>query len=312
MEDFTLDLTSDDVSKVAPNAGGAFHRIAFGDYDWEITDVEQETKTGQKPHVMLNVTFKCVKAHDDKNAEEIGQMINGRYAGSPQSPKFMQQRLANLLLAAKVQIPAGQKLKKSMLIGRKLSASVIWVVAKPYMNQETGETTQSVFANLIGERPIGAQRPGTVDPVRDSAKAAKFVRDQYGDGADDEETETPPWANPSGGVEADAAPATATSSYRDEAEAATDPSVHQYRAHVALKTPHAELARTTLVNAGWDPEGPVNVDHLGDMKGAYLAAFPPASTGLPGLPALGAAPSNGATGAAPAKPRTGTRQARTT
>jgi hypothetical protein len=316
-EDFTLDLTGEDVAKRTPNAGGAFHRVQYADYKFRIVDVEQQAKEGEKPHVMIVCTFSIVAAHELANAGEVGQQMTGRYAGSPQSPKFMQERLANLIKACALQLPPGQKLKRSMLVGREFDASVVWTKGQPKMDMETGQTRTPVYANVIGERPVGAPRPPTIDPVRDSRDAAKHVAAEYGDDSDDEvaaPAPTPaPWTAPAStaGVTTTVTPPApaSTSSWRDEAEAT--PAVHQYRAHIKLETAHAAAARQGLIGIGFDPDGPLDVAHLDDAtKAQYLAKFPVgAPGGLPGLPPATAPTGNGAAPAA-AKPRTGTRAPR--
>lgn len=305
VDEFTMSVDAGELAKANPdNFGGEFRRHAIGDFKFRCVDAWTETKKGDKPHVMLVLDWQSTHAYGAEK-DGVGETITARYAGSPQSPKMMQDSRARLLRSLGIN---GGTLSKKSFIGREVDASVIWTLAKPRMNTETGELQQTVFTNITCERPVGSKRPETFDPARESAKAVKYLADKYGE-SDDAPEETPPWAAPSGGLEQPAGAASNTPSWRDEAEA--DPTVHQYRAHVKMATPHAELARTTLVGQGWDPDGPINADHLGDMKAAYHAAFPPApSGGLPGLPSLPA--TNGAAPASAPKARTGTRQPRTT
>lgn len=295
-DNFSLDLDQDDINSFNPNAGAGFHRVKYGDYRFKIMDAEQVTKEGENPHVMLKPTFQILHAYDAANASEVGTTMDARYAGSKASPKFMQDRLANLLAAIKLPPP----ITKSKLIGREFDATVVWNLGKPQMDQETGQMKPAaVFANVIAERPVGGPRHPSVDPRRDSMKAIRHLEETYGDAGDSTPaTAAPaPWEAPATAVgsKPDVAPTTPT--WRSEADAA--PEVHQYRAHVQLKTQLAAQARDVLVNNGFDPEGPVDVAHLpADLAEAWGKAFPATAAkpaGLPGLPSLGSA-----NGAAPA------------
>lgn len=147
-----------------------------------------------------------------------------------------------------------------------------------------------VFANIIAERPVGEQRPVNVDPERDSRPAARHLDQQYGETeTPGEAPDVPPWMTATNAPQAQtAATETATTpSWRADSEG--DANLHEYRAHIKLNTPHAEMARKGLIDSGFDPDGVVDATQLGDVKEAYNAAFPSkAAGGLPGLPGLGA------------------------
>jgi hypothetical protein len=295
-QEWTLDVSETELSNANPNNfGGEFRRVPFGDYDGEIADWQLEAKEGGKrPHTMSVVTFKITKAYEDKNADYVGDIIVARYAGSPQSPKMMQDSRARLFAAMK--LGPGQH-KRSAMIGKRISFSVIWNLAAPYMNQETGKTSRSVFANVTAERPVGHARPAQLDVDRLSAKAEKWIEENYGDDTDDAPTgERQAWeggssdagAGADAGGEADAGTSDAPT-FVPEAELAKHPdvaSIMQYRAYIKLKTEHADAAREALVSLGVDPEGPINVDLIEDepLKAA-LAPKPAVKAG--GLPALG-------------------------
>jgi hypothetical protein len=310
--DWALDVSDAELSKANPNNfGGEFRRVHYGDpYTLEIADAQQEAKEGAKPHVMLVLTWKVVAAGFDAGKDYIGDSIVARYAGSPQSPKLMQDSRARLFAALK--LGPGQH-KRSALIGKRVDAAIVWNLAAPYTNQETGKISRSVFANVTGERPVGGQCPPTLDPEKMSAKAAAWIEENYGEESDTGgSSDTPAWEQPATAVgsEADAGDAGDTApSWRPESEI-TDPGVFTYRALIKLGHEHADAAREGLTQLGFDPDGPVDVAQLsGEIAEQYKAKFAPAKpAGLPGLPSLGA--SNGAaaggTAAAPAR-RTGTR-----
>lgn len=292
-ENFSIDV---DVSNVVPNEGGGFRRVPFGDYKFRIVDAIQKPKEGEKPHVMLKPTFVIVEARDPKNAHAVGMQTDGLYAGSRQSPKYMQERLACLLRAIGVNLAQGQALSKSMLVGREFDGTITWELGKPVFDEATGGQKRYVNSRICAERTVGTARPASINPEADSREAAKFLEATYGDtdAADATPADAAPWAQPNGGAQASAGTqAAAPSGFRPEADA--DANVMQYRVYVALKTPHAEQARGALVAAGFDPEGPINADLLVEpLKGQYLAAFPPAAQanagalpGLPGLPPAG-------------------------
>jgi hypothetical protein len=284
-QDWALDVSDEELSKANPNNfGGEFRRVRFGDYDGEIVDWQLETKEGAKPHQMSVVTFKITKAYASEGEGYVGDMITARYAGSPQSPKMMQDSRARLFGALK--IGAG-KLTRSAVIGRKITFSVIWNLAKPYMNQETGQTTRSVFANVTAERPAGAPRPTSLDVERLSEKAAKWLEETYGDdetsSGEAQEWEKPATPSPDAGGSGTEEPAQAT--FKPEDEIADDADVMTYRAHVKLKTEHADDARAALVDQGIDPDGPINVKVLPEELQAALNPKP----AKPALPSLGGA-----------------------
>lgn len=295
-ENFSLDLTSDDVNQYQPSAGAGFQRVKFGDYRFKITDAEQAAKEGDNPHVMLVPTFTIIAAYDKANESEVGSSMQNRYAGSKASPKFMQQRLVNLLQAIKLTPP----ITRAKLIGREFDGTVVWNLGKPQMDPDTGEMKPAnVFANCIAERPVGAPRPPQVDPRRDSAKAAKHLEEQYGEVIGDDATPTAaaPWSAPAAAAAAE--PEAPTSTWQPESAAPAD--VHAYRAHYQLGTPHADLAKDGLIKIGFDPDGPVDPAKLP----ADLAAQWKAKKEVPaGLPPLGA---NGAAAPATAGKRVGQR-----
>jgi len=307
--DWALDVSDAELSKANPNNfGGEFRRVIYGDpYTLEIADAQQEAKEGQKPHVMLVITWKVVGAGFDAGKEYIGDSLVARYAGSAQSPKLMQDSRARLFAALK--LGAGQ-VKRSQLIGKRVDAAIVWNLAAPYTNQDTGKTSRSVFANVTGERPVGGQCPTSLDTEKMSAKAAQWIAEEYGDEADAaSDSDAPAWEKPAhaAGSEADEGADSSAPSWRPESEI-TDPGVFTYRAVVKLGGEHAEAARDGLTQLGFDPDGPIDVAQLsGDIAEQYKAKFSPAKpAGLPGLPSLGA--SNGAAPAAAPARRTGTRQ----
>lgn len=294
--DFALDVSEEELAGANPNNfGGEFRRVHFGDYRFKIADIELATKEGQKPHQMLVVTSSVVHSYDGGKCDDyVGDSITSRYAGSAQSPKMMQDSRARLFAALK--IGAG-RLNKSQLIGREFDASVVWNLAKPYVDPDTGEKKQIVFANVTGERPVGAPRPASLNPAQMSAKAARYIADTYGDDDDGDsaDDETPqPWEKAGSAAQPETQEDTSQATgFKSEEEINASPeaaSYHTYRAHVKLNTEHGPAAREALVGLGVDPDGPIEVKHLPADLAAKLAPVKPALPSLPAIGANGAAP----------------------
>src|SRR5947207_15932593 len=111
-ENWALDgIDANFLQQVRPNEGArSRERPPKGDYRFKITALEQKAKLGAKPHVMIVPTMTIVKAYDEANASGVGLELLGWYAGSPQSPKMLQERLACLILACDIKLGPGQKL----------------------------------------------------------------------------------------------------------------------------------------------------------------------------------------------------------
>lgn len=287
-QDFAIGITGDDLAGVSASDGTGFKRVPFGDYTFKIVEIEQKAKEGAKPHVMLKATFSVVEAADPANNHAVGMTVDGLFAGSPQSPNFMQARLKNLLQAASVTLKGGQGLKRSDLIGRQFAGTVVWELSQARMDPTTGVEKRYVNARVVGERPTGTARPAAINPEGDSRDAIAYLEAKYGDAgvgsSGGEATAPPPWAAPAPETKIETP---AASGFRPESEA--DGTHHTYRAYVKLKTQYEEQARNELVKAGFDPDGPIDPEKLTDptVKQAYLAKFP-TNGALPGLPALGA------------------------
>lgn len=294
--DFDLGFTPEEYEQLTPNQGLSFRNVMFGDYTFEISAaIAQPTTNAKKPHIMLKITARVITPSDDANKDEIGSEITGLYAGSPQSPDFMKQRLKALCLATGVSPAKGGALKGSMFIGKRFDASVVWELSPSDKLDDFGRPKMYVNARLKGERKVGVERPQALNPVAESFKAK-----QYADGGAAATTgEAAPWdAN---------ADATASAGGGDDAagfidEGEVDGIGMAYRAVVAIGGADAEGARETLIGAGIDPEGPINIDLVEDpaIKKEYLAKFPPAGAAKK----LGALPPLNGSGN---RPKTGTR-----
>src|SRR3569833_272521 len=120
-QDWAIDVSDSELSKANPNNfGGEFRRVMYGDpYTLEITDAQRESKEGAKPHVMMVLTLKVVGAGFPEGKNYIGDAMVARYAGSPQSPKMMQDSRARLFAALK--LGPGQH-KRSSLLGKRFDA----------------------------------------------------------------------------------------------------------------------------------------------------------------------------------------------
>jgi hypothetical protein len=296
-EDFDLGFTPEAWAGIAAWDGVDGALINVGHYRWRISKTAPEsTKKADKPHVMMKVTFQIVHAYDEKNKDMVGLTIDGRYAGSKESPEVMQKRLKSLAEAAKVQ-PTKQGIKASAFVGREIDASITWELSQDNSKFDpmTGKPKMYVNARLKAERQVGAALPAGFDPIFDS-RAAVAYREKGESGASAPEGDAAPWA---------AAPATPAAASTEAPPAdlikeTDDGTVHGYRAVVALNGEDAQQAREALLAAGYDPEGPIDPELIADaeIKAAYAKAMAPAPAATaPKLAPLG----NGA------KARTGAR-----
>jgi len=287
--DFDLGFTPEEFEQLTPNQGLNFRNVMFGDYTFEISATEIQVSKGNKPHNMLKVTSRVVVALGDEGKDEIGSEITNLYGGSPQSPDFMKQRLKALCIATGVNPAKGGKLTGAMFIGKRFDASVVWELSKSDKLDDFGRPKMYVNARIKGERKVGGERPAALNPIAESQKAK-----QYLDG--DTKTDAAPWdAGASDTPAGDAVEEAPGFVPEDQVDALG----HAYRAVYKIGGPDADTARETLIGAGYDPEGPINLDLIEDaaIKKEYLAKFPPASAAKPAsLPPL-----NGS------RPKTGTR-----
>jgi hypothetical protein len=294
-EDFDLGFTAEEFEQLQPNLGLGFRRVMFGDYTFEIVGTAiQPTKGSKKPHNMLKVTARVVAAADEANKNEIGSEMSNLYGGSPQSPDFMKQRLKALCIATGVNPTKGGKLMGSAFIGKRFDASVVWELSKSDKLDDFGKPKMYVNDRIKGERKVGAERPQMLNPVAESQKAKQYADgDTAGVGG-----EAAPWDAAAGGEGGDVGGEggdTGTEAGGFVPEDQVDAIAHAYRAVVALGGDDAAGARETLIGAGYDPDGPVNVEMIddADLKKAYLAKFPPEGAAAPkkagGLPPLNGA-----------------------
>lgn len=293
-EDFDLGFTPEEYEQLTPNQGLSFRRIMFGDYTFEITATEIQVSKGKTPHNMLKVTSRVVVVLDEANKDEIGSETSTLYGGSPQSPAFMKQRLKALCVATGVNPTKGGKLMGSMFIGKRYDASVVWELNQGDKLDDFGRPKMYVNDRIKGERKVGAERPTLLNPAAESAKAKQHLdAGPAGDGA------AAPWDAAGAGAEVPEGAAEEPAGFVPEEQ--VDALGHAYRAVFKIGGPDAETARETLIGAGYDPEGPVNIELIEDpeIKKAYLEKFPPAGAAPKkgGLPPL-----NGG-----GRPKTGTR-----
>jgi len=296
--DFDLGFTPEEYEGLKPNQGLSFRNIMYGDYTFEIAGVEIQVSKGKKPHNMLKVTSRVVAALGDEGKDEIGSENTNFFAGSPQSPDFMKQRLKALCIAAGVSMGKGGKLTGSMFIGKRYDASVVWELSKSDKLDDFGRPKMYVNARIKGERKVGGERPATLNPAAESLKAK-----QYQDAGTNGSVDAAPWDAGAGDVgEVDTTAGDEAAGFIGESE--VDSIGHAYRAVVAIGGADAEGARETLIGAGIDPDGPIDINLVEDpeIKKSYLAKFatPAESKKVGGLPPL-----NGSA----ARPKTGTRPA---
>lgn len=294
-EDFDLGFSPEEFEKLSPDQGVGYSRIKYGDFTFEISGAAIQPSKGKTPHNMLKVTARVVAAVEGANKSEIGSEITGFYAGSPQSPEYMKKRLKALCLATGVAPSKQGGLKGSQFIGKRFDASVVWELSKSDKLDDFGRPKYYVNDRLKGERKVGAERPGGLNPNAESAKAEKYLAS--GDSPGGAGGDAAPW-DAGAASNSDVTPeAEGVSGFIAEEE--VDGLGHAYRAVYKLGGDESEAAKETLLGAGIDPEGPVKVDMIEDpaVREAYEEKFAPkAPAGKPtGLPPL-----NG-------KSRTGTR-----
>lgn len=290
------------------NDGASFTRHPIGDYRGKIKEIEvKASEKAEKPHNMIVVTVETTGVGRDGDKEAIGQTIVTRY-GTPQSPKFMQQRTANLCKALDLRGPFAPK----SLVGRELEYTIVWEKGDPTTNS-AGEEKIYVNSRLQCERKVGAPPP-KVNAKAQSAAALKYLASELDldGGADDKAGtaapagDTPAWAQ--GGTAGTAGAATTASTAAASTflpEAQVPPAVHQYRAAIAMGVPQADAHRKTLIAKNINPDGPIDAVHLPEKMRADFQAFL-AKQGDGALPDL-----DGATNGA-AAPKTGTRTKQST
>lgn len=288
---FDLGFTPEAFDGLAADQGVGYRRTAIGHYTFEVAKGEIQASKGEKPHNMLKLTWRAVKALDEKNASEVGSEIVAYYAGSMQSPPYMQKRLKAVCLALGV-APTKAGLKLSAFIGKRADASVVWELSKSNKIDElTGKAKWYVNDRIKGERKIGSELPPGLNIVAESLKAVKFL--ENGDAPEGEgEGETAEWDQTAGG----GTEAGGTGAASFIAEDQVDALGHTYRAAFKIASgAEADQHRDALVAAGIDPEGPIKIDLIQDedIKKAYVAKF---GGGKPagGLPPLGGKPAGNA------------------
>lgn len=297
--DFDLGFSPEDFEKITPDQGVGRRQIKFGDYTFEISAVDVQTSKGKTPHNMLKVTARVVASADAENKAEIGSEITSFYAGSPQSPDYMKKRLKALCIATGV-MPKNGGLKGSQFVGKRFDASIVWELSKGDKLDDFGRPKMYVNDRMKGERKVGEDRPLGLNPAAESAKAHQHLERGSSGGDFEASGDRPAWENDGAGSGGDAAGGgeVEQGGFMDESE--VDALGMAYRAVYKLGGEEAEQAKETLISAGIDPEGPVQIDMIEDpeIKKAYEAKFAPKpQPKAGGLPPL----ANG-------KGKTGTRQ----
>lgn len=268
--DFDLGFTPEQFSTLQAEDGAGWRRTLFGDYTLKIVDGEiQPTKNAKKPHNMLKVTFEVIKSHEERTAAEVGSQVTNLY-GTANSPEFMQKRFKALCEACKV-VPGKGGLKFSQLLGKQFDASIVWELSDSGKLDDFGQKKFYVNDRVKAERPVGTPRPKTLNPTADSQKAARYLEQQSSEPAATPTSEAAPWqaAGNGGG-----APDVETSAPSFLPESEVEPVAHEYRAIYKLGGEDAAAAKQALIDAGTDPDGPIDTVHLSDeMKAAYEAKF---------------------------------------
>jgi hypothetical protein len=288
-EDFDLGFSPEEFEQLQVNQGLGIRRIHYGHYTFEIVSAAPQTSKGKTPHVMMKVTARVVAAADGANKSEIGSEISNFYAGSPQSPEFMKQRLKALCVATGVSAGKSGGLKGSHFIGKRFDASVVWELSKSDKLDDMGRSKYYVNDRMKAERKVGSEIPMGFNPNAESAKAEQYLAGSAPDAAGGV-GDIAPWDQGSANGVVELAPiggeASAPTGFIDESE--VDPVAMAYRAVYKLGGDESADAKTVLLDAGIDPEGPVNVELITDpdLRKAYEAKFAPKIETKPGLPPL--------------------------
>lgn len=292
VQDFVLgDFTPEMRTSLVPSDGGNFQRIPFGDYRMRIIEAKQQTKEGERPHVMIKVTFKVI----DGVKDGIGLEVSELYGGSAESPRLMKNKMEALLQALGVStIP-----RRSSFIGREVNATIVWELSKEQIDPTTGEGRRFVNERVKYVRSTNAARPDKVNPESESRQAASYLEEKGWWSPSSSDGDTAPWGSSTGEL-----PSLLHSGFKPESQA--DESVFTYRAHVKVGGPLAEQARAALVNEGFDPDGPIDANRVDEsIRAAFLkVAAGTTTTTLPPLVGMGEMRNNGG------RPRTGTRAPR--
>lgn len=299
-ENFELGWSPEEASNLDSHAGGnGFKLIPWGDVRVKIIEAIGQESKGKSPHLMLVPTFEIIHAYDkSKSAASVGETIKGYY-GTKASPEFMQKRTKALMDACKI-VPKG-KLTNTMFVGKEFDASIIWEVSDSNkIDPNTGKAKKFVNARLLGERPVGGERPKTINPEGDSSAAIKHLEGRGG-GDEGGSDEPAPWEQQAqGGTTSDETTDTEStqSGFLDESDVPAG--AHEYRARMKLGI-EADDMKEALLKHGYDPEGPIELDNLSDeTREAYEAKFVKKAAKSNGLPPLGGG----------SKAKTGTRSAR--
>lgn len=300
--DFKIEWSPQQAETIKPATGGSFRRMADGDYDFEVTALAQVPREDSTKPPSLAVTSRILKAYDTANVVEVGGEMTTRYQPHATSHEFAQRRFAAFLSAVGAKHDGQGNLMASSIRGKRFTASIIWEIAKQGKMGEDGTLKKSVYANMIGERKLGAPRPSDVDPARQSAEAKKYLAKQE----EGDEVDQGPWNAAANMTPAPTEPAAspATSSFLPEDQ--LPESAHTYRAFIKLGDSRADQARALLLDNSVDPDGPVNpalIDDA-DTKAAFMKKFGEAPKAASGLPPLTKDSSNSG------KLKTGTRQPR--
>lgn len=330
-EDCVFDFTPEYLATLKADDGSPTSRIPVGDYRFRVTATSKKA-TKKQDHVMMMVDLVVVSALDQAHNDAVGMTATNIYAGSRESPKKMQARLKAFTDAVNLQLPAGQLMKHTDLVGREFDATVVWELSDGSPDPTTGMIKKFVNDRVRYERKAGQARSQHANPDLDSRAAVNYLREQ-GQLSDDDgsgagmpadggaSVSTPPWgggqaaapvtpppvAEPTAAPPATAGPAAASApvtapGFKPESEEPDD--VHAYRASVVIGGANAAEVRQALINYGFNPDGPIDANRINDakLKAEYLAKIAPAAAaagpgGLPPLPGLGGKGKRGGKGA---------------
>lgn len=271
------------------NEGGGFLRHPYGDFRGRITDAKVESSKGPKPHNMLVISTITIGVIEDGDASAIGMSQDNRY-GTPQSPKFMQERAACLLMALGQRGPFRPK----DLIGREYDYTVTWEKSAP-ITDAVGNEKVFVNSRLCFERKKGAPLPAKAKAKALSAVAIKHLLEVEGVTEEDNAEGGSVGAegawekSPAGGAaakadKADTKPVVTSTAGKaakvDTTKAGKEPewlpedkvmkTAHIHRALIAMGDEKAAAAEKQLIGKKIDPRGPIDPANLVEpVKAAY-------------------------------------------
>lgn len=277
------------LDNVGTHDGTQRSRVPIGDYRLKIKNAVMEPSK-KADHVQLVVEIEVIMLLSG-DAVSAGMTIKMYYAGSAQSPDFLQQRLHTFLKALAIPRTMAQ-LSLTDLRGRQFDGTVYHEVSAGQLDQVTGAVGKAyINERLCNERPCGLART-VADPLVLSAAAIAHEKMMLtgGGGEAPAGTHTPPWGAGAGVPPAAGSAPTGAPAGGPTQGAGTPPVepegpapivteaeipiedrgvVSSLRVEIQMGTPKAAQAVKNLADCGYPAAGPIYID---DLRAAAPAA----------------------------------------